>query len=689
MKKNFNKMLIVLLLVLSSFFVALNINKIEASLNSYISHNGSDADEGKTSQLTAVINNAGKDNINEQNTFEDYQNDAKDILIDYVGIDFSDQVSDILDEAYDLIDDAKTKEEVDQIIIDTKKAIDKQIIKEEFEKHQVFAKDDLKDYVKEEYSYKIQDILDIANNLIDGAKTIEEIDQILIDTKEAINTQLELQDYQIIAKDILQSYLDEGFSDEVQSILDEAHYLIDNAENIQKIDIIISDTKDEIDVQIEKEEFEQHQDSSLDDLRDYVEGEYSDEVQDILDDAYTLILKVNTRKTIDQIVNKAKDDIDNQIEKEEFEQYQETSKDELDDYIGENPSNEVLDILDEAYNLIDDAKNKAEIDLILTNTKKDIDDLIEKEEFEHYQEISKDDLNNYAGENPNDEILDILNEAHDDIDEAINKAQIDSIVEDAKENIDKVRSPKTEITTEDFDETKDYKDDTSDRLYGSVYNEKGIKDDVSLVVAKVDLSIKSETDIKKYIEEGSFNIIKDWIDKTELDGQAPFAQLEIKLVGEDGNPVSNDTYVGTYVVKFLLPKNLREYKNIIVVYLDEIGDTLEIFNTTRDNNWITFETNHFSYFYLIGDPIEETISLWWLIILLAVIIVLEVAIIVVKTVSAKEKRVNSITLPIILAAFAPKGAIIIIIIEVVIVVILLVYIIYLFLDFIKKLFKKY
>ena len=83
------------------------------------------------------------------------------------------------------------------------------------------------------------------------------------------------------------------------------------------------------------------------------------------------------------------------------------------------------------------------------------------------------------------------------------------------------------------------------------------------------------------------------------------------------------TFEGVYKVSILLPEAFRERTNIRVIYMDDNG--VEIFDTLRTDDWITFETSHFSNFYLIGDtilgdPEHGYTNLWWIINSLALII---------------------------------------------------------------------
>ena len=221
-----------------------------------------------------------------------------------------------------------------------------------------------------------------------------------------------------------------------------------------------------------------------------------------------------------------------------------------------------------------------------------------------------DELDDYAGINPNDEIKDILADAVDQIDQANTKEEVNDSITDTKDKIDEVKNRKTEIKTDDYDDEKDYGDlDLEEgKLIGSVANEKGFEDDISLIIVQVKLQVEQSTNIEKFVDEEKLKIYNNWISSSKLKDQMIFGQLEIKLVDGNGNPVDENTYTGTYIVKFLLPTEMREFKNIRVVYLNTTTNLVEVFNTSRDGDWITFETDHFSTFNLLGDPIVKQIG---------------------------------------------------------------------------------
>lgn len=133
--------------------------------------------------------------------------------------------------------------------------------------------------------------------------------------------------------------------------------------------------------------------------------------------------------------------------------------------------------------------------------------------------------------------------------------------------------------------------------------------------------------------------------------------------------------MGAYKVRLLLPEELRTRQNIRIVFY--YGDQVDVFNTVRDGNWIEFETAHFSDYYLVADPFEETINLWWLIILLLVVSAAETAVIILKRRHDAKTRSNAVGM--LAVTVIPVGAYFIIAVLGVIALALAAYLVYLFL----------
>ena len=115
-----------------------------------------------------------------------------------------------------------------------------------------------------------------------------------------------------------------------------------------------------------------------------------------------------------------------------------------------------------------------------------------------------------------------------------------------------------------------------------------------------------------------------------------------------------------------------------MLYITE--SNLEVFEVSLEGEWLTFTSDHFSNFFLIGEG-EEKIYLWWVIIVELVVIIIVLGLIIVKFKDNKKKKslqANSLALPI-LAAIVPKGTQITIIVLMVIIALELLYLIYLFL----------
>ncbi|MFA5450104.1 MAG: hypothetical protein WC292_06690, partial [Clostridia bacterium] len=203
-------------------------------------------------------------------------------------------------------------------------------------------------------------------------------------------------------------------------------------------------------------------------------------------------------------------------------------------------------------------------------------------------------------------------------------------------------------------------------FYVDIENTQGISRNMQIVVVKI-----AEVSNKDTITD---HIKNERIDNTQAVSHTPsalkkmllkqsiFTQLDIYLEDESGNRITE--YAGVYTVRLLLPEEFWDRTNIRVVYNRE--DMIEVFDTERNGNWITFETTHFSDFYLIGDakpsdPEYKAINLWWVIIIEIVLIVGLVACILWKlNDNHKKAQANSFFVPLLLAVIIPKNAYIII-----------------------------
>lgn len=190
------------------------------------------------------------------------------------------------------------------------------------------------------------------------------------------------------------------------------------------------------------------------------------------------------------------------------------------------------------------------------------------------------------------------------------------------------------------DETLDYDSEDVDEYFSIVENAQGLDEGVRVVVTKIEITVDAVANVKNHLKTDEINDFGLNIDKEALKKQGVIAKLEISLVDINDQKLSAEHLSGIYKISFLLPVELRNSQNIRVVFLDENNNLTEVFETSRDGNWITFETEHFSGFYLVADE-DQTINLWWLIILLSVLILIEIAVIILKLKKDRDKKKNS------------------------------------------------
>ena len=174
---------------------------------------------------------------------------AKNVVLD------ENKKQEIINDAFTNIDNANTKEEIDQIVVDTKKALD-DAAKAELDAYKNAAKEEINEYAKDIDldQTKKEEIINDAFTNIDNAATKEEVDQIVIDTKKALDdaAKAELDAYKDNAIEELKEYKkDEKYTEEnqevVNSIKEDGVEDITNATTKEEVDSILEDTKKAID----------------------------------------------------------------------------------------------------------------------------------------------------------------------------------------------------------------------------------------------------------------------------------------------------------------------------------------------------------------------------------------------------------------------------------------------------------
>src|SRR5690625_1167851 len=565
------------------------------------------------------------------------------------------------------------------------------------------AKDQLRDeildnYPEEDYSEEnYQEIKDKIDEFLDGLTDIDEVENFelegstLEDELEDVKTKLDEAKDQL-RDEILDNYPEEDYSEEnYQEIKDKIDEFLDGLTDIDEVEnfeLEGSTLEDEL------EDVKTKLDEAKDQLRDeildnYPEEDYSEEnyqeIKDKIDEFLDGLTDIDEVENFELEGSTLKDELDDiKNLEEELADLKEEAKKDLDDFIkdlvDENTTKEELDeILKEFEDKINNAKDKEELDHIWDDVKK---------ELENQKEINdkNKDLDDFVdGAEDSDKygdlgqklIDDILKELEKSLSEKLTREEILDLIIEALEKLRAVKiynlSSVEGITPNGNYNSQEILDD----LYAYIESTEGVKSSVNLKASVKDLI--NEQTIREMIRKGLI-IPKNSQDLNQLiktlNKQSIFGLIDISLYDDE---VKYTEYNGVYTVNLLLPRNLRTHTNLSVLYKGI--EKVEVFEVETNGDWITFKTDHFSEFYLIGDSIvgEQTVNLWWLIITLLIIITLEIVVIVILKVKNKSTKAYSVSfLP--LLAVLPTNAITWITILSIIIILLAIYIIYLILQ---------
>ena len=174
-----------------------------------------------------------------------------------------------------------------------------------------------------------------------------------------------------------------------------------------------------------------------------------------------------------------------------------------------------------------------------------------------------------------------------------------------------------------------------DEVWGIVTNDSSIPGGIRLVIEKTDNTalapIESAAESGSLVAaEGSAQMSAEEMKALVSDKDIKTA-LDIYLLMSDGSRVTQ--FNGMYEIKLLLPAELRGMSGLQVVYVADDGK-VEVFETVREGNYLTFTTAHFSEFFILGDT---ELDLWWLIITLSVLLAIELVAILLIALSKKKK----------------------------------------------------
>lgn len=262
----------------------------------------------------------------------------------------------------------------------------------------------------------------------------------------------------------------------------------------------------------------------------------------------------------------------------------------------------------------------------INNTNEDINDFKKPNNFDKYEETDKLVIEK------------IITDLEDSLDNALTRDQKFNL---QKEALDKINDFKIYnlVTTKSVRPDKDfYKETLTNALHAHVNASNGVNSNV-VIKSKV-LELTNTKDLEKLIKDNLVTAknnqnLSDVL-KT-LKKQSIFGTLNIGLYRDD---IKVTEYDGTYTVSLLLPDDLKNHTNISVLYNG--NNVIEVFKVRVVDEWITFETDHFSQFYLIGDSLVVAKNNIWLIIMMLVVITIESIIIIRLRKKNEQKRQRSL-----------------------------------------------
>lgn len=607
---------------------------------------------------------------------DEYKKDALKEVNDYVGEHESSDVSALITALESDLSSALTKADVDTL----KETAIKDILAVVVSENKTALDDYLAGLTPEEQALVTTIINEgkvALDDLLTGtAITLKDVSdlvaEIMLEAEQVI-AKAELDAAKIDAETILVGYVDSDFSDLLEEYIDEVKANIDNATSVSEVETLLSEALEKID--------------SLSELKDYAESLFGSPLPqewiDVLENLINDVVDVNSPLTAEE------------AREELLDLYKEEIKDQIDAAIAllDNPSAEVLAIVSAGKGEVDAATTKAEVDALLI-------EIVAEAEAQQaldlqalyaafvavYTANTTTDAYQYSAAGLS-ELAAIYAQIKADYDAGvITKAELTAGIADlnavgTNSTSSEVRPGVNDDVTLDDDEAYgvgEFSGEGGETLDKDTVLVIEILPEISDVDAVLDfINSKDLQDMLSALTaEELYELLKD---------QKIYGALDIYLVDADGNRIAFDKLPsGTYTIRLLLPENLRDRDNIRVIYMTSSG--LEVYSVTRTGNWISFETTHFSTFYLVGDllPSENTINIWWLLIMETImILVLAGLIFLKKRRDHKQSRAYSTVLPV-LAVVLPTYGWVIAIILALIIIGELAYLIYLFLKSLRK-----
>ena len=601
----------------------------------------------------------------------------------------SDEIIDIKVQSILDIENAASIDEVNTIVTNSKIAMDMQRLTEK----RIDAKMELDEFITnvDNPSESMLEIINNAKSMIDSLNSISTIENLVNQTMTDVLAQplIEAKEASI---DELEFYLNEMIepSDVVIGIINDAILIINSALDSSQFSDIINIAKSDVYAQLLLEYIS----IKINELDAYLSqiNQPSQSVVDIVTLAKNDLANITLIENITPLFDQVMIAIDAQILIDE----KSNSIAEIDDYVA--TLLDYLPLTPEIQTLKTEmiaAINVADSILVLSTTISEYHNWIETQVV--YERLA-DELVSVYNQYANDQSyeyspsgLDALNHIFNAVSESISNPVLTitekiALLEEAIvafDDVPIVHSGSISPNNPSLDETTLSPSD----FYVSVSNTAGMDKDLRVVVIHIE-EMSLQDDIYKAIDLGhvfpNFSTLTIKALQKKLSNQVIFAEIDVKLIDQDDKEITDFSIDELYEVSLLLPLEFRSRENIRVIYLN--NDGIEVFDTLRNGNWITYQTNHFSYFYLIGDPIPgdpntffDYLNLWWVIILLSVLIILECGYIYRIKSKHYEHKSYSIGLPILLIII-PVHAYVIILIECFIILLLASYIIFIWLN---------
>lgn len=643
-------------------------------------------DEMNQSNL-ATEKTTAKREIDEMHVSKALEVDALSNLTEAEKTALKEALQTLRDEAKTLVDEKTTVEEITTVKSELANSFDGASSSyEALNDERQALKEALESYAVSPIDQAEKDIIDaaIAKVTLENYTNEEAMGVILAEGKTALD---EYYAVQVAAKkeevrEILETYAKEPITEGVQEKINEvlAKITKDNYEDTAFIETEVETGKANI-LAVRKAE--------TTDYLNYIIGDNA-KTGVVLDLYNEFSQRISDATTIDEL-NQIKSEIDLRLEPEVLVLEKPITEKAIEDRIPKPHSDEIAAIIEEAKEMIKDANSLEELRDIKQEYIDKLDEAREKE-----QTKTLNDFNTYYNEQKDshtftdkqtDELEILYSQLHEQLEK--NEITLDRAKALLLAKIKAFTDVVFQIVNGPYDILDDkleYPVNATDEVFAGIRNTSGIRRGTSLEITRTSITDEQANSLRDKFMNGTMTIPSDSTlttreTKNLLEKMEYIRQLNIRLKNSDGTVLTE--FDGTYLVSILIPTEYRNYDEFIVIF--ETSSGIEVFKTYRTNSWLTFETSHFSSFYILGSESKSNNTdyslnnpLMIILILSAINLLLIFVVIVIKFFKKKNSnKVYSNTF--LLATLALTLNDIIIILLSVAIVILIIYIIYLLL----------